>query len=561
MVSISLSAVGLLLTFQETQAYPLNITNHHNSTDTLSLNNYVHLTYAKTLRKDLNNINKSIEQFIKQLDYWVFSEIVKISNNSLDIKKLRSLEDSLRILQQKLSELSLKFSKKSYTLNDIYVESKDLQIDLNNIQGELNNTVTKDYVLVNDYLGSNSMVGIFYNLTEQKSYLDMQIQEERETQLVDDCIRAADNRSVYEAALLLNLITNSSKIEYIAKQLSIDKAFKLSEAVGNISKRFLLYKATYKANYLQIIDKIDNQLDILIRLIRSLKEGIIDQPKTPTALRSEAIQFHNDLSSQLQSLYYSILHLHGTENCEDFVLQLLNEIIIADYAVASKIFYNIHITGDTNWVNVPKLIKCLLINLFNGASIRQSRAFKYALFLKYFIDNSRKTYESHENFRDLVDQLPPLVNRIVFLEKVCLINKDSGYYLRSSERSYDNIKYTTYTQNIKTGHMPEVIWKLTHVENNIFFIQNVGVTDTYLDTDLSNENVAGEHAVYVWHKPTNIGKWKFELSTGLSSVMIKDLATDELLYASSERDNYAVTKPPPFPAGNQYQWDVVNCDS
>ncbi|XP_073982898.1 uncharacterized protein isoform X1 [Rhodnius prolixus] len=272
MVSISTSVVGLLLTFQGTQAYLLNITNNHNST-----------------------------------------EIEKVSNHSLDIEKLRSLEDSLRILQQKVTELSSQISKKYYTIYIIDQESKKLQIDLNNFQKELNNTVTKEHPLIIDYLDNNNMVDIFYNLTEQKSYLDLQIKEEKES--AKDCIREVEYRFIYEPGLFLSLTTYCSEIEYIVKQLSVDEVFYLSERIRNISKRFLFYKTIIKG--VNKFHAADNRLDYIIRLIRSVKEEIIDQPKTPQALRSEAIEFHNDLSSQLQSLLYSKLDLYPTPHCND----------------------------------------------------------------------------------------------------------------------------------------------------------------------------------------------------------------------------------------------------
>uniref|UniRef100_A0A224XA65 Putative secreted protein n=1 Tax=Panstrongylus lignarius TaxID=156445 RepID=A0A224XA65_9HEMI len=536
----------LTFTLQELQANPLYIPQNNHTTNNFKLGSYIHLNDAKILRKDLTNITTSVDNLIKQLDYWVFAEISNITNSNSSVGKLQSLKDSLSILELNVTELSVALSKGS-NIEEIARKSKSVQIYLNNLQKEFNN-IGQAYSLINEYLDETNVIDKFSNLTINKSYIDLVIEDEIQTKLAEDCITAATNKNFRKAAHLLDLIKNSSKTEYIVKRLNTDVAFKLGNKIRNITISFMFYQAIYN-DLITNIEDTDDKLGFITKLIKSIKEEIIDQVKTPIFIKKEAIEFNQNLSKPLEDLVKIKLEVRDFLECGEIDPNFIKEIIVADYRLASEIFYSLHKNYG---------LDCLFRYHYVDNTFTQSNALKFALFLKYFIDICENENDFCDPFTSFIDELPQSIRNIVFAKKVCISQGRTSMFLRLSDVSYDTIRYSAYTHE-ESFYVPEEIWKLIHLGNNEFIVQNIGIVDTYLDTDLHYDDKSGEHGVYGWHKPPNNGVWKFDLTENLEFFYIKNMARNEYLYISDEINNFVYTNSILNYNLDDFEWKISNC--
>ncbi|XP_062543386.1 uncharacterized protein LOC134210947 [Armigeres subalbatus] len=443
-----------------------------------------------------------------------------------DRQRLTSLESSIEALQKILDNQRQEFKDKIEELDKI-------------IQG---------------------LVETIKVLMEEIDVLKKRAAEEDEKKRLEglplECIVAVKSHDFVTAERKLYEINDDSKINFIInkvyeyQQSNFDLVLKFGDSISDKYKSFLVFKAL---NY-ETLSNGHRDAPKIIKLIESLRKGIINQQSTSSQLKNKTQVFENELFGSLkplvkEKLKNSILNDHETnvetttlcksvyrisaESFRDLFTSVVNEVFgridiktllsrirshtFLDQAILGydAVFRNIRYSNNDSLFSLAYYIK----GAFDSTSYAELDAF------------SKSTLVSIRN------SLPVSVKNAAFSSKVCIVNVmypqnlyASGKYLHDGPRRH---VFTAMPANNEVGNQ-EDHWTLIRV-NDYFYIHNVAHREyMYSPSDYKDfKQGKDRRKVFTWTAGNSFDSCRWYIVPNGNYVKIKSVERSEYLYTSN----------------------------
>ncbi|XP_062543388.1 uncharacterized protein LOC134210949 [Armigeres subalbatus] len=468
---------------------------------------------------ELENEMKKMKEDIRKL--------LETSNLAAeDRQRLASLESSIEALQKLLDNQSQQFNDKIEELDKI-------------IQG---------------------LVDTIKVLMEEIDILKKRAAEEDEKKRLEglplECIVAVKSHDFVTAERKLYEINDDSKINFIInrvyeyQQSNFDLVLKFGDSISDKYKSFLVFKAL---NY-ETLSNGHTDAPKIIKLIESLRKGIINQQSTSSQLKNETQVFENELFGSLkplvkEKLKNSILNDHVT-NVE------ITSLCKSVYRISADSFRELF-TAVVNEVFERIDFKTLLSRIKSHTFLEQAilgydavfRKIRYSnndyLFsLAYYVKDAIASSNyagldaySKSTLNNIRNSLPVSVRNAVFASKVCIVNVKypknlyaSGKYLHDGPRRH---VFTAMPGNNEVGYQ-EDHWKLIR-GNDYFFIYNVAHREyMYSPSDYKDfKQDKDRRKVFTWTAGDKFDSCKWYIVPYGNNVKIKSVERSEYLYTSN----------------------------
>ncbi|XP_062543389.1 uncharacterized protein LOC134210950 [Armigeres subalbatus] len=502
--------------------------------------------------KELENEMKKMKEDIRKL-------LETSSLSEEDRSRLARLESSVEILQKLLDAQRLQSREKMEELEKM-------------IQG---------------LIGTIKI--LMREIDELKNRAAANDEEKKLNGLPLECIAAVKSHDFVTAERKLQEINDDSRINMIVnkvyeyQQSNFDLVLKFGDSISDKHRSLLIFKAL---NY-ELLSNGHKDAQRMIKLIESLRKGILNQPSSSSQLKQETQVFENELINSLkpvvkEKLKNGMLNNYYETNVE--ITTLSNSV----YRISAELFRNL-LTEVVNEVYGRIDTKRLLFYVRSHTFLEQTISGYDAVFRKIRYSNNDSLFSlayyvkdaiastnyarldaySKSTLNNIKNSLPVSVRNAVFSSKVCIVNVKypknlyaSGKYLHDRPRRH---VFTAMPGNNEVGNQ-EDRWTLKR-ENDYFFIYNVAHREyMYSPSDYKDfKQGKDRRKVFTWTAGDSFDSCRWYIEPFGDNVEIKSVERSEYLYTSNtythKRYNQKMfTWIPKAPVGNGL-WKIEDCSN
>ncbi|XP_073980279.1 uncharacterized protein [Rhodnius prolixus] len=553
------------------------------------LNKLMKIHSAKSLRQDLFNHIRYVENIIKHLDEWAFIEIKEMTDNEeLTEEKLIWLANEISKTRDKIKELTGDLAENTYNITYIRDRYENLQTITIRITNQLNENTINSLRLLKEYLGDEfpNLEAAHQNLLYLMTVLLKQIETSEKILLTKECIQALRSNQHEDAIFKLDQINDDNVINDIIREVydQDEKHFnlilKFGDKIRNTTKSFLVYRVLI---YEMEVSRQNNDSLKIIEVIKSINNEVIYQLKTEENIKSQARLLVGYLMKKLkmfskESLKITILN--GSYYNEN--VPIFDQIFKIDEKYFSEICIEVLIDffeDDSvrplyGWI--MEAFTDIFDRIFNNNSDDKT-VFKLAYFINNLLELASEQSSSTEsngqsfanilekNMKFFIKRLPESVRNIVFIKNVCILNLELNEYLYATNDIIGNNKFKVFSNNaIQNFTNSEQLWLMKRIYGNVYNVQNIGQNFANLytsDIDDSDEFKTEGHIVYTWlpvvETSKQLGIWQIEPDG--KYCFIKNVLHREYLYVSEETSHVAFTGNISLENNNNFKWHIVEC--